>query len=366
MGQDVYQVPTIKNPSAFCKAFINLCHSWCTIWHGTNQYCWPTSSLPRIQLRTHLYQLLYASAGISYSDHWHHGRNGSSSRCRQLDRMIWLSFDTLNQQGRQFDSNLWNKLMRLLGSKCIRTIAYYPSFNGLVDRVHQQLKASRKAQTDPSRLFENLPMVILGIQTALNKDLHCTATKLVYATTLRLPGEFFSSTGISDTLNPASYVAKLKESMQELQALPTRTKPHQKLYISKDLATSTHVFVCHDAVRTPLQPPYNGPYHVLKHPNRITPWRLLIATRLCRWITSNQLLWSVNLKVTSTCLHQQQLQPDLASTIPYVLVDRCVDLYAFASRSLRSLGGSVVVLWKCNATSRPGVLIPQMVQNQCS
>ena len=52
--------------------------------------------------------------------------------------------------------------------------------------------------------------------------------------------------------------------MKQLQASPVRTQPQRKTYISKDLATSTHVFVRHDAVRKPLQPPYDGPYRVLK------------------------------------------------------------------------------------------------------
>ena len=158
--------------------------------------------------------------------------------------------------------------MRLLGSKRIRTTAYHPSSNGLVERFHRQLKASLKAYDEPSRWFENLPMVLLGIRTALKEDLHCTAAELVYGTTLRLPGEFFTGTALANTPDPASYVAKLKPSMQQLQATPVRKQPRRKTYLSKDLATSTHVFVRHDAVRTPLQPPYDGPYRVLKHADK--------------------------------------------------------------------------------------------------
>ena len=117
--------------------------------------------------------------------------------------------------------------MRLLGSKRIRTTAYHPSSNGLVERFHRyrQLKASLKAHADPSHWFENLLMVLLGIRTALKEDLHCTTAELVYGTTLQLPGEFFSSMGLTDTPDPASYVAKLKSSMQQLQASPVRMQP---------------------------------------------------------------------------------------------------------------------------------------------
>ena len=60
-----------------------------------------------------------------------------------------------------------------------------------MERFHQQLKASLKAHTDPSRWFEKLPTVIVGIRIALKEDLHSIAAELVYCSTLQLPGEFF-------------------------------------------------------------------------------------------------------------------------------------------------------------------------------
>ncbi len=56
--------------------------------------------------------------------------------------------------------------------------------------------------------------------------------------------------------------------MQLLQASPVRAQPRRRTYVNKDLATSTHVFVRHDAVRKPLQPPYDGPYRVLKRADK--------------------------------------------------------------------------------------------------
>ena len=113
-------------------------------------------------------------------------------------------------------------------------------------------------------------MVLLGIRTALKEDLHCTAAELVYSTTLRLPGEFFTRTSPIVTPDPASYVAKLhvKGSIRQLRATPVRIPPHRKVYICKDLLTSMHVFVRHDAVCKSLHPPYNGPYRVLKRAHK--------------------------------------------------------------------------------------------------
>ena len=81
--------------------------------------------------------------------------------------------------------------MPLLGSKRIRTTAYHPIANGLIERLHLQLKAALKAHHNPARWTEILPMVLLGIRTAVKEDIGCSTAELVYGTTLRLPGEFF-------------------------------------------------------------------------------------------------------------------------------------------------------------------------------
>ena len=47
-------------------------------------------------------------------------------------------------QGRQFESRLFEELCRLLGVKHLRTTAYHPASNGMVERLHRQLKAAIK------------------------------------------------------------------------------------------------------------------------------------------------------------------------------------------------------------------------------
>ena len=64
-------------------------------------------------------------------------------------------------------------------------------------------------------------MVLLGIHTGLKNDLHSSAAKLVYSTTLHLPAEFFQSSD-SSTLHQVTYVTRPKEAMKQLQTTPTR------------------------------------------------------------------------------------------------------------------------------------------------
>ncbi|XP_039308825.1 uncharacterized protein LOC120358487 [Solenopsis invicta] len=68
-------------------------------------------------------------------------------------------------QGRQFESRLFQRLSELTGTSHLRTTAYHPQANGMVERFHRQLKAAIKCQEN-NRWTEVLPTVLLEIRTA--------------------------------------------------------------------------------------------------------------------------------------------------------------------------------------------------------
>ena len=167
-------------------------------------------------------------------------------------------------RGRQFESALWTELMHLLGSKRIRTTSYHPIANGLIERFHRQLKAALKSQPNADHWIDFLPMVLLGIRTSLKEDIHCSSAELVYGTTLRVPGEFFSRIGDDMLADPTTYVTRLKSAMQRLNTPPVRKQLQRNVYVSRDINGCTHVFVRRDSIRKPLQCPYDGPYKVIE------------------------------------------------------------------------------------------------------
>ena len=169
-------------------------------------------------------------------------------------------------RGRQFESSLFQALTHLLGSSRIRTTSYHPASNGLVERFHRQLKASLKS-TNNLRWTETLPLVMLGIRTAVKSDLGCCAAELVYGTTIRLPGQFVAPSQTDCDLEPSNYVHRLRKQMQNLRPQPTRAQ-QRKPHVHPDLSTCTHVFVRHDAVKKPLQPPYDGPFEVIRRADK--------------------------------------------------------------------------------------------------
>lgn len=193
--------------------------------------------------------------------------DGTAETVARAFVQVWISrFGTpstvTTDRGRQFESNLWKAFTQLLGTKHLHTTAYHPQANGLVERFHRQLKSALKAHPRPDHWTDALPLVLLGIRTTLKEDICCTAAELVYGTNLRLPGEFFVTSGDSSA-DPGSYVTQLKHTMQMLRATPTRKSSHPTGHVDDALTSSSHVFIRHDAVRKPLQQPYDGPYRVL-------------------------------------------------------------------------------------------------------
>ena len=84
-----------------------------------------------------------------------------------------------------------------------------------------------------------------------------------FGLTLVLPSELIVPSPDKGTLDPVSFVGRLKEHMAAIR--PAITRPQASSgYKHKDLDTCTHVWVRVDDVRKSLQPPYKGPFVVKK------------------------------------------------------------------------------------------------------
>lgn len=62
-------------------------------------------------------------------------------------------------QGRQFESAVFQALTKYLGANKTRTSAYHPASNGLVERWHRSLKAAITCKDHSHRWVDLLPMV---------------------------------------------------------------------------------------------------------------------------------------------------------------------------------------------------------------
>ena len=165
--------------------------------------------------------------------------------------------------------------MKTLGTQHTRTAGYHPIANGLVKRLHGQLKAAIKCLPNPNDWISGLTWILLGIRTGFKEDIGCSSAELLYGTTLHIPGElvFHHPTPIPD---PESYATTLWSAMQSVKAIPTQPNSHPS-HIPNAHFSNTHIFVRHDAVRASLQNPYDGPFKVIKRGDK--SFKLLINGR---------------------------------------------------------------------------------------
>ncbi|GBN35728.1 hypothetical protein AVEN_240172-1 [Araneus ventricosus] len=82
-------------------------------------------------------------------------------------------------QGRQFESNLFSLLSKILGVQKIRTTPYHPSSNGIVQRFHRSLKQSLRCHAS-TKWTESVPVVLLELRTALKEDLRAYLRTLLW------------------------------------------------------------------------------------------------------------------------------------------------------------------------------------------
>ncbi|UYV70460.1 hypothetical protein LAZ67_7003079 [Cordylochernes scorpioides] len=170
-------------------------------------------------------------------------------------------------QGREFESHLFKDLTSLIGTNRIRTTAYNPAANGLVERLHRQIKAAIMASGNTINWIDALPLVLLGIRTSYKEDLKCTAAEMVFGTTLNLPADLLTNSEFKNP-DPSNFATQLKNYMSRIRPQPTRRTNQNNIFSHKDLDTCSHVFVRKDFVKRALSPPYEGPFPVVSRSSK--------------------------------------------------------------------------------------------------
>lgn len=176
-----------------------------------------------------------------------------------------ITTDRGSQFGRSAE---FRKSMKSLGIVHHQTTAYHQQANGMIERPHRQLKAALKSTDNPGDWIDNLPVVLLGMRSALKEDLGCSAAELCFGTVLRVPGEFYRPVQPSNWADRTNFAEKLNMYMSDLVPVKPRQPNNQPVYINKDLLSCTHVFIRTDDVKTPLESPYTGPYQVVERTDK--------------------------------------------------------------------------------------------------
>jgi hypothetical protein len=134
-----------------------------------------------------------------------------------------------------------------LGIKHVLTTAYHPQSNGMVERVHRQLKDALCARGAGPAWHSHLPWVLLGLRAAPKEDSAVSSAELVTGTPLVLPGQLLHVPDPPRVDMPPPRTRSLS------YAAAANTPPAH-------LARAEHVSVHVGGQQKPLAAPYAGPY----------------------------------------------------------------------------------------------------------
>ncbi|XP_015522352.1 uncharacterized protein LOC124295444 [Neodiprion lecontei] len=149
----------------------------------------------------------------------------------------------------------------MISAKRIRTTAYHPASNGLIERWHRTLKTA--LMCNPSIPWPDLlPTVLLELRTVYKEDIKASPAEMTFGTTLRIPGDFFVNAELP--AEPEIFLEKHREYMKAIRPTPTSHHIKAKIFIQQELQSCSHVFLRLDEVKPPLKPPYSGPHLVKK------------------------------------------------------------------------------------------------------
>lgn len=167
----------------------------------------------------------------------------------------------VTDQGKQFESELFHALCKLLGSKRCRTTSYHPQTNGKIERFHKTLKEAIYA-TSPSDWYTALPIILLSLRNTYKEDLEATPSSLVYGRDMVLPNELVFRPNEPNEL-PKDFAEKLKDILESKKSKKTKPHSNENAYIPKELMESEYVFVKKGQFSAKGQK-HTGPHKVVK------------------------------------------------------------------------------------------------------
>ncbi|XP_015123609.1 uncharacterized protein LOC107045763 [Diachasma alloeum] len=168
-----------------------------------------------------------------------------------------------SNRGGQFIADIYRRLTEMLGIRRKLTTPIDPQANGLVERLHRQLKAALRCHGDS--WYDVLPLVLLGLRTAWKPDAERTPAELTYGEAIRLPGELFTPT------NDRAAPEVLRDLCRHFAAVaPTEMSRHgtKPTIVHKSLADCTHVFIRTETGGPNIAAPYSEPYRVVSRHDR--------------------------------------------------------------------------------------------------
>ena len=93
----------------------------------------------------------------------------------------------ITDRGPQFESHLFNSLSHNLGISHLRTTAYHPQTNGMIERFHRTLKQSLRILSFQGGWVKTLPFVLLGWRNTPSRTTESSPAQMLFGTNTAVP-----------------------------------------------------------------------------------------------------------------------------------------------------------------------------------
>lgn len=115
--------------------------------------------------------------------------------------------------------------------------------------------------------MDHLSPVLMGLRASIREDSLSSPAEMVFGAPFRLPGIIFDQGLVPDVgvgQGVDEFVESLRRNLASVLPLPVFFHSDKPGSVPKSLLSAKSVFLRVDAVRRPLEPPYEGPFQVIR------------------------------------------------------------------------------------------------------
>ena len=188
-----------------------------------------------------------------------------------------------SDQGRNFESQVFGEMCKILGMKKTRTTPLHPQSDGMVERYNRTLEHQLAIFVNENQRDwdEHIPLLLMAYRTAIHESTGITPAKMMMGRQLRLPLDLLMGpTPQVHTNCKGEYVEKLLDGLEvahkfartRLKLTSERMKTHYNLdATARKLDAGTAVWLYKPVRKKGISPkltkPWAGPYIVIKRIN---------------------------------------------------------------------------------------------------
>lgn len=216
-----------------------------------------------------------------------------------------------SDQGRNFESQVFQEICKVMGIHKTRTTPYHPQSDGMVERFNQTLERhlAKVVDNNQHNWDEHIPLFLLAYRTAVHESTVATPAYANFGRELRLPADMLSGCPSDAAKDFSDYVSDLRVKMLEiheqirdagLQASDRSKTRYDRKANHASFEEGSLVWL-HNPIRKKgkspkLQASWEGPYEVVTRINDVTyrirksprsPMKIVHVDRLARYHGSN-------------------------------------------------------------------------------